>query len=1274
MLISFDFESRSACDIKKHGAWVYSEHPTTDALMLAVRADGAGVGYWANTELTGLKGTLTKEQVFDMVRNADEIHAFNASFERAIWENVCHRRYGWPALPIHKLRCSMAQCAYHSLPMGLDAAAAALGLGGKDKDGYKLMLKLSKPRKVHADGSITWWGDEAMFARLADYCMQDVIAEHAISEALYPLPDSELAIWQLDQEINARGILADVASCRTAIGMIEADEARSLEQFKKLTHGSVSSPKQVTAFLKWLSSHGCVLPGLTKADVATGLGMDIRPEVREALQIRQKLGMSSVSKFQAILDRVSADGRLRGAFAYHGAGTGRWCMPGESEVLTPNGWVRMDEAAGDEIMCWEPRGNKLIFAPAVMRSFDYSGRMLHVESRFVSGMFTPEHKMPCITSRGYLDIQTAEYFGDARRDVPVSGVFTTGEKFAPEIETRILVMTQADGHVCANSSSGRLVRFRFKKQTKIIRAELLLSMGHIPYKKKTERDMSVSIRIKWADAPEYMKAAKAFNHDLLLHNPKTFIEELRHWDGHTDKRTAAGGFEYCTTNHDNAKWAATMAHLAGWAASITEKPRIEEIWNTAYRVFIRNKSKARVADATRWEQFSGKVYCPETMTGFFLVRYNGKIHITGNSGRGVQLQNLPRKSYHPADIAALEAGDVGWFDMTEDNVPAGMSKLIRGMFMAGPGNELAVADYSSIEARVVAWLAGEEKVLTAFREKLDLYKVAATAIYGVRYENVTKDQRQVGKCAVLALGYQGGVGAFQSMATVYGVRVPDEQAQDIVTKWRGGHQAIVQFWADLEKAAVKAVETGRVQTVGRIKFGIKGQWLCMKLPSGRSIHYPFPKLEERPTKWGTVKRSVTFMNGSMGRWFRDHTYGGKLCENCFTAYTKVITTRGVLPIVEVLPGDLVWDGGAWVKTQGPICRGNKEVVSWLGVQVTSDHLITDGSSWKSVMDSDAPFLLRALWWAQSSINSPSFLRTPESTEWRLAGAHAETLRKSLSEISGEERLRGVRRAVMQRLGLKGQHSSGTLKLSATQRSSLYGGIDILEWFRVVLTHLTKPIQTTGAVESQSPCAGSTTEETSSDTQKLFPGGTNSALILTELTTMGTTAQETSDLLNGKSIPETKDQTPSSPTSEKGCLCQSSGKGIAPGGEVTTQSSTTSTWEDQQKKSSLSITEAGVYDLLNCGPEHRFTILTDAGPLVVHNCVQGGARDLLADALLRVEAAGMPVVLHVHDEAGAEVPRGHVDLAEFEALMAAAPEWADGCPIGAEGWIGTRYRK
>lgn len=588
MRLTIDFEGRSACDIKKHGAWVYSEHPTTDALMMAVMADDAPVGVWMNS-ITGCEG-IPKERIFELIDKADIIEAHNVGFERAIWQNVCNKRYGWPELPIHKLRCSMAQCAYHSLPMGLDAAAAALGLGGKDKDGYKLMLKMSKPRKVHPDGSITWWGDEAMFARLADYCMQDVIAEHAISQALYPLPDSELAIWQLDQEINARGILADVASCRTAISMIEADAARSLEQFKKLTHGSVSSPKRVTAFLKWLSSHGCVLPGLTKADVAAGLGMEIRPEVREALQIRQKLGLSSVSKFQAILDRVSADGRLRGMFMYHGAGTGRW------------------------------------------------------------------------------------------------------------------------------------------------------------------------------------------------------------------------------------------------------------------------------------------------------------------AGRGVQLQNLPRKSYHPADIAALEAGDTNWFDMTEENIPSGMSRMIRGMFMAGPGNELAVADYSSIEARVVAWLAGEEKVLTAFREKLDLYKVAATSIYGTRYENVTKDQRQVGKCSVLALGYQGGVGAFQSMATVYGVRVPDEQAQDIVTKWRGGHQAIVQFWSGLEKAAVKAVETGRVQTVGRLKFGIKGQWLCMKLPSGRSIHYPFPRMEERATKWGTEKRSVTFRNSSMGRWVRDHTYGGKLCENAVQAVARDLLADALLRV------------------------------------------------------------------------------------------------------------------------------------------------------------------------------------------------------------------------------------------------------------------------------------------------------------------------------------------------------------------------------------------
>ena len=102
--------------------------------------------------------------------------------------------------------------------------------------------------------------------------------------------------------------------------------------------------------------------------------------------------------------------------------------------------------------------------------------------------------------------------------------------------------------------------------------------------------------------------------------------------------------------------------------------------------------------------------------------------------------------------------------------------------------------------------------------------------------------------------------------------------------------------------------------------------------------------------------------------------------------------------------------------------------------------------------------------------------------------------------------------------------------------------------------------------------------------------------------------------------------------------------------------------------------APVYDLLNCGPRSRFTVLTEAGPVVVHNCTQAVCRDVLAEGLLRLEANGFPIVLHVHDEAVAEVPIGTRALEEFIQILTVVPSWAEGFPISASGWTGERYRK
>src|ERR1019366_239992 len=132
----------------------------------------------------------------------------------------------------------------------------------------------------------------------------------------------------------------------------------------------------------------------------------------------------------------------------------------------------------------------------------------------------------------------------------------------------------------------------------------------------------------------------------------------------------------------------------------------------------------------------------------------------------------------------------------------------------GEGNELVACDFSAIEARGLAWLAGQESVLNIFRTHGKIYEHAAAEIYHVSLNEVTKDQRQRGKVAILALGYQSGVGGFQAMARTYNVKITDEEADDIKKAWRAANQKIVQYWRDLEDAILGAMRSGGVHYAG----------------------------------------------------------------------------------------------------------------------------------------------------------------------------------------------------------------------------------------------------------------------------------------------------------------------------------------------------------------------------------------------------------------------------------------------------------------------------
>lgn len=325
MRLTIDFETRSACDIKRHGAWVYSEHPTTEVLCMAWKTNESSKAHiWHPGQLTSFFSTIFPR--------ATEIEAHNAGFEYAIWQNVMVKRHGWPPLPLEKLRCSAAKTAMHALPRALGDACRALGLDiQKDMDGYKLMMKMCKPRpkKQGELPGLAWHENLADLERLYQYCMRDVEAEESLSEALRDLPGRELEIWQLDQVINERGIQADLEACKAMLNMVSIHEEQLLGRLTWLTRGSVKSAKQVYQLSTYLRGLGVDLPDLSAATVRGALKDEsIKGDAREILEIRQSLGRSSSAKYQAILDRASADGRVRGALLYHGAATGRWSGAG----------------------------------------------------------------------------------------------------------------------------------------------------------------------------------------------------------------------------------------------------------------------------------------------------------------------------------------------------------------------------------------------------------------------------------------------------------------------------------------------------------------------------------------------------------------------------------------------------------------------------------------------------------------------------------------------------------------------------------------------------------------------------------------------------------------------------------------------------------------------------------------------------------------------------------------------------------------------------------
>lgn len=277
-----------------------------------------------------------------------------------------------------------------------------------------------------------------------------------------------------------------------------------------------------------------------------------------------------------------------------------------------------------------------------------------------------------------------------------------------------------------------------------------------------------------------------------------------------------------------------------------------------------------------------------------LIQFYGANRTGRYAGRLIQVQNLPQNHLPDLDAARslVRDGQFSALEMLYDSVPLVLSELIRTAFVPKPGCRFFVADFAAIEARVIAWIAGEQWRQEVFANGGDIYCASASAMFHVPVEKHGQNAhlRQRGKIAELALGYGGAVGALKAMGALnYGVA--EQELQPLVDAWRQANPMIVRLWWDVDTAAKTCVAEKTVTACHGITFEYKSGMMFVTLPSGRKLAYVKPKLGEN--RFGG--EAVTYEGvGTQKKWLRLETYGPKLVENIVQATARDILAEAML--------------------------------------------------------------------------------------------------------------------------------------------------------------------------------------------------------------------------------------------------------------------------------------------------------------------------------------------------------------------------------------------
>ena len=670
-----------------------------------------------------------------------------------------------------------------------------------------------------------------------------------------------------------------------------------------------------------------------------------------------------------------------------------------------------------------------------------------------------------------------------------------------------------------------------------------------------------------------------------------------------------------------------------------------------------------------------------------------KYHIarTGRfGGRGLQVQNItkPGKTLPktPGDskaydkhvdqlVKAICKEDVDWLLEYHPDIMETLAGYVRASIMAPPGKKFVVADYGQIEARIVLFLAGSKNGMKDFGGEGKVYEAMAATIYGLPLSKIAKDSRErfIGKQTVLGSGFGMGWKKFiTSCWDVAQVRVDDATAKKAIEGYRARYHEVPELWKKSEAAAIKAVQNkGKICRVNKyVSYQMRGKHLYCQLPSGRELTYPFAQVKMAPY-FQQMKPKLHFEGkcSFSQKWKLLDTYGGSLCVS---GDTEVLSeSRGWIKIEEVTPIDKIYDGEFFVKHDGVAYQGDKDVISYKGIYATPDHRFLDtDNNWREFHEIKS----QNCNWAE--------VQLPDCSEKRGRFDEARESNKQLSDNQNTSHL-----GYALRLREKTRSAGKWFVKERLQEFPAF------VWMQSKLDNI-RSANYPRNVKTSNVCSVAKHESTlysanSQSLSQLWGQGHKSiqavAGILPEL--LGRYARKLQDRVNfGQEKQQRELQQTELQMGDNGSATgqqeeQHSHKDTKR--DVNSCRSREGVWHTQLDNDLVPSNENSkgvipVFDLINCGPRHRFAVRTVEGKIVIaHNCenfVQAIARDVMCHGMINTENAGYETCFSVHDEAIALVDEDFGSYQEYEELLCDIPRYLEGCPIVAEGFEGRYYKK